>query len=130
MQDSGVLHFLHDVTSFQELKNNVLIGASWEGHVIEQIRRKAGDTFQYFYYRTHQGTECDLVLVRSNKVVAAIEIKYSSAPTFSKSLKLAMEDLQAGTGFIISPIEKSYPVSKNVHAISLTGFLSTQFDTL
>ena len=123
LRDSGVLHFLHDISTFQELKNNVLIGASWEGHVVEQIRRAAGDKFHYFYYRTHQGTECDLVLVRSGKVVAAIEIKYGSAPVLTKGLKLAMEDLRTKTGFIIAAVEESYAVSQSVLVISLSGFL-------
>lgn len=67
LRDSGVLHFLHDITSFNELNNNVLIGAAWEGHVIEQIKRVAGDTFHYFYYRTHQArsaTWCWYALAR------------------------------------------------------------------
>lgn len=123
LRDSGVLHFLHDLTTFQDLKNNVLIGASWEGHVIEQIRRKARDRFQYFYYRTHQGTECDLVLVRSGKVAAAVEIKYSSAPVLNKGLHLAIQDLKSTNNFVIVPEGDSFQIGPNIKVSSLPDFL-------
>lgn len=55
--------------------------------------------------------------------MAAIEIKYSSAPVRSKGLKLSMEDLETKNGFIIKPGEESYPVSPTVKVVSLTEFL-------
>ena len=124
LRDSGVLHFLHDIPSFKELKNNVLIGASWEGHVIEQIRRNAGDRFQYFYYRTHQGTECDLVLVRSGKVAAAIEIKYSLAPVLNKGFHVAIDDMKSEKNFVVIPGGDPFPISKNIKVVSLSDFLA------
>jgi predicted AAA+ superfamily ATPase len=123
LRDSGVLHFLYDLTTFQDLKNNVLIGASWEGHVIEQIRRKARDRFQYFFYRTHQGTECDLVLVRSGKVAAAVEIKYSSAPVLNKGLHIAIQDLKSTNNFVIVPEGDSFQIGPNIKVSSLPNFL-------
>lgn len=123
LRDSGVLHFLHDIASFQELKNNVLIGASWEGHVIEQIRRQARDRFQYFFYRTHQGTECDLVLVRSGKVAAAIEIKYSLAPVLNKGFHVALDDLRSKKNFVVIPGGDSFQISTKIKIASLYDFL-------
>lgn len=126
VRDSGILHFLLDQESLNDLKNNISIGASWEGFVIEQIRRKFRDEFQYYFYRTHQGTECDLILVKRNKIVAAIEIKYSLSPAFTKGLKLSMADLHARQGYIIIPEGKSYPVSENTMVISLRDFLKLE----
>ncbi len=123
IRDSGILHGLQDIISFEALAGNILLGSSWEGHVIEQIQRKGTDRWQYFFYRTHQGTECDLVLVRSGKVEAAIEIKYSSSPSLSKGLRLAMEDLNARKGFIIVPEGARFPLSENVTVVSLYDFL-------
>lgn len=123
LRDSGILHFLHDITSIQELKNNVLIGASWEGHVIEQIRRQARDRFQYFFYRTHQGTECDLVLVRSGKVAAAIEIKYSLAPVLNKGFHVALDDLKSKKNFVVIPAGDSFQISTKIKIASLHDFL-------
>jgi len=33
-----------------------------------------------YYYRTHDGAECDLVLVKGVKPLACIEIKLNNAP--------------------------------------------------
>lgn len=123
IRDSGILHFLLDLELQDDLKNNIHIGASWEGFVIEQIRRKFRDEFQYYFYRTHQGTECDLLLVKRNKVVAAIEIKYSLSPQLTKGLKLSMSDLDANRGYIIIPTGKAYSISEKTEVISLSDFL-------
>ncbi len=130
IRDSGLLHALQDIVSVEALTGNILLGGSWEGHVIEQVQRKCGDQFQYFFYRTHQGTECDLVLVRSGKVEAAIEIKYSSAPSLNKGLRLAMEDLQAKKGWIIIPEGDRFPLSANVTVVSLRDFLTTEIQSI
>ncbi len=126
IRDSGILHFLLDLKVMDDLKNNISIGASWEGFVIEQIRRKFRDEFQYYFYRTHQGTECDLIMVKKNSIVAAIEIKYSLNPVFTKGLKLSMADLQASQGYIIVPGGKPYPVSEKTKVISLNDFLTLE----
>lgn len=130
IRDSGLLHALQDIVSVEALTGNILLGGSWEGHVIEQVQRKCGDQFQYFFYRTHQGTECDLVLVRSGKVEAAIEIKYSSAPSLNKGLRLAMEDLQAKKGWIIIPEGDRFPLSANVTVVSLRDFLTMDIQSI
>ena len=129
IRDSGILHYLLGIGSVKELYNHYLVGASWEGHVIEQIQRTAEDHFQYYFYRTHQGTECDLVLVRSGKVTA-VEIKFSSAPVLSKSFRLAMEDMDADKGYIIIPTGEKYPLTQNILTIPLAEFLLNELPSL
>jgi len=124
LRDSGILHYLSDIQTFQELQFSLLIGASWEGFVVEQIMRVVGDKYKYYYYRTHQGTECDLLLVRAGKVEVAIEVKYSTAPTLTKGLKLALEDLQPMSTYIIIPEGGSYPIADRITVASLATFLS------
>ena len=62
-RDTGLLHQLATVPSFEALQGNQLIGASWEGYVIEQIRRAVDGSWQFFYYRTVAGAETDVELV-------------------------------------------------------------------
>ena len=64
IRDSGILHHLTGITDFEQLQGNVIIGHSWEGYVIEQIKQRIDDEVDLYFYRTHNGTECDLVLVR------------------------------------------------------------------
>ena len=59
-RDSGILHQLSGIADFEALLGNQLLGASWEGYVIEQIRRVAGEGWQ-FYFRSEErrvGKEC------------------------------------------------------------------------
>ena len=89
LRDTGILHNLLNINLPYELEGNPLKGNSWEGFVLEQILQNAEASFEPYFYRTHQGAECDLVLTASSKPVYAIEIKYSAAPTLTKGNKIA-----------------------------------------
>ncbi len=130
LSDTGIFHYLNNIDSKEALLHSPVIGASWEGYVIEQIIRQARDHFQYFFYRTHQGTECDLVLEKSGRVVAAIEIKYSSAPTLTKGFNQALEDLKPERSFVIVPDTEEFPISQHTTVISLTDFLNKRLKTI
>ncbi len=99
------------------------LGSSWEGFVIEQIRELVGDKLACFYYRTHNGSECDLVLAKGSEAVAAIEIKFSSAPDLSRGFYHAVEDLGTKLNFIVVPQGDDYPLKTNVEVVSLPSFL-------
>ena len=62
IRDSGVLHYLQNISDAEDLFGNPLIGNSWEGFAIEQIRQLLPQKYQVFYYRTQDGSECDLVI--------------------------------------------------------------------
>jgi hypothetical protein len=123
IRDAGLLHSLTGMDSMDSLKNQVLIGASWEGFVIEQIAATFGKEYEYYFYRTHQGTECDLLLVKNGVVKKAIEIKNTLSPKLTKGLQISMEDTGAEKGFVICRIEEGYPLSEKVTAVGLRGFL-------
>lgn len=123
IRDSGLLHSLARIDAYEDLLNQLLVGHSWEGFVIEQICNVLGDQYEYYFYRTHQGAECDLLLVRSGKVKYAIEIKHTLSPKVSKGFRISMEDTQAESGIIICRIQDAYPLEKGIRAMGLGGFL-------
>ena len=123
IRDTGLLHALTGVDSMEALQNLVQIGASWEGFVIEQITATFGDQYEYYFYRTHQGAECDLLLVKNGVAKEAIEIKNTLSPRLTKGLQITMEDTGAEEGIVICRIEKSYPLSDKVRAMGLPEFL-------
>lgn len=129
LTDSGVLHYLSDIENKRSLQQTTIIGASWEGHVIEQIIRQGKDRFQYYFYRTHQGAECDLVLEKGGRIVAAIEIKYSSAPTLTKGLGQALDDLKPKKSFVVVPGSGGYKLSRQISVVSLSEFLNNELST-
>jgi predicted AAA+ superfamily ATPase len=123
IRDSGVLHFLTSVADFEQLQGNVMIGNSWEGYVIEQIRELVPPDIDLYFYRTHNGAECDLVLVRGLQPISAVEIKYTSAPRISKGFQIAIEDLGTRDNYIITPYSDTYMKSENLRVCSLIEYL-------
>ena len=124
IRDAGLLHSLTGVDSMDSLKNQVLIGASWEGFVIEQITATFGEEYEYYFYRTHQGAECDLLLVKNGVVKTAIEIKNTLSPKLTKGIQITMEDTGAENGVVICRIDQGYPLSETVRAAGLREFLT------
>ncbi|GDX52186.1 ATPase [Bacteroidota bacterium] len=124
LRDSGMLHFLLNVKDANSLLKNPKAGFSWEGYVIEQVIEKTGDDRDYYYYRTQDGTEADLVICSHHTPEIIVEAKMSSSPSISKSLFNSMEDLKVKKGFIVIPGSGiSFPLSKNVQVNSLDVFL-------
>ena len=130
LRDSGLLHSLLHIDSQEALLNHIAVGASWEGFVIEQIINCAGDKFTPWFYRTQQGTECDLLLEHNEKVVAAIEIKLGSSPKLSKGFRIAMEDTQAAHGYLIGNGTDTFKAEKNITVTNLNYFIKEILPTL
>ena len=81
-RDSGLLHALLGVESFDELLRQPGVGASWEGHVIDQILTalaQAGRRCEAWHMRTADGRELDLVL-RVGSELWAVEVKLTTRP--------------------------------------------------
>ncbi|MFO7825939.1 MAG: ATP-binding protein [Cyclobacterium sp.] len=122
IRDTGLLHSSVGVKSYDELINQLLIGASWETFVIEQVINVLGLDYQFYFYRTHQGAECDLLLVKSGKVEWAIEIKNTLSPKISKGFLISMEDTKAAKGAVISRVNEGYPLKEGLRNYSLKEF--------
>jgi predicted AAA+ superfamily ATPase len=129
IKDTGILHALLSISSLENLNVHPIVGASWEGYVIEQIMYHIGPDFQFYFYRTHTGTEIDLVIVKGAKPIAAIEIKYSNIPTPTKGFFIGIEDLQTKQNFIITPASDTYP-HKNALVCNLSTFVKDYLPNL
>lgn len=130
VRDSGLLHTLLRLDFYDDLLGHPILGMSWEGYVIEQIRQKTGDELQLYYYRTHNGAECDLVLVRGVTPVAAVEIKFSSTPDVSKGFHISIGDLGTAHNFVIIPKGSDYPLGETIEIVSLQSFLEKHLPRL
>lgn len=130
IRDSGILHCLMGITNFEALQGNVLLGVSWEGYVIEQIKQIVPQEINMCYYRTHNGAESDVILVRGNQALSCIEIKYTSTPKLAKGFQTVIEDLQTQNNFIVVPKSETYRLSKTVTACNLFDFLNRQLQNI
>ena len=130
VRDSGLLHALLQLDFFEELSAHPLLGMSWEGYAIEQIRQAVGERLSCHFYRTHHGAECDLVLAKGDTAVAAIEIKYSSAPDVTKGFYHSVADLDTRHNYVVIPSEEDYPHRADVQVTGLLPFLERHLPDL
>lgn len=121
--DTGLLHRLLRINSYDELFGNPALGASWETFVYNQISSLKNNDIDIFYYRTHAGTEIDLILVKALIPVASIEIKFSASPKVTKSLVTGINDLQTKKNFIIVPNSEDYLIRENIRVCNITDFI-------
>lgn len=127
IRDSGLLHYLLDIQHSKDLILHPVVGHSWEGYVIEQIIQLLPRTIQAFYYRTHDGSEMDLVLVKGIKPIACIEIKFSTAPSVSRGMKESIKDLGCKQSYVVIPeSDPSFLLEKGIKVVGLYEFLSRE----
>ncbi|WP_256002790.1 ATP-binding protein [Pedobacter deserti] len=125
IRDTGILHRLLNIPSFDALLGHPVAGSSWEGYVVEQIYQTKPAHLDLFFYRTQAGAECDLVLVDGIRPVVCIEIKLSNVPSVSRGFLSCIDDLQPDRSYIVVPEGESYPTAHNITVIGLRELLST-----
>lgn len=113
IRDTGILHHLLNIESYDDLTTNITAGHSWEGYVIEQLINRLALNVQPYFYRTQNGAEIDLCLVKGNEVKATLEIKLSDNPTTSKGNTESVKDLNSINNFIITPTSRNYRLNDN-----------------
>jgi hypothetical protein len=124
IRDSGLLHFLLNISDYETLLGHPALGTSWEGFVLESIILSLSSKWQYSYYRTSGQTELDLVLEGPGREVFAVEIKRSIAPRVSNGFHRASEDIKATRKFVVYPGEDRFPLTNDTEVINLNAFLS------
>lgn len=112
IRDTGILHYLQDIESFDELLSNPIVGASWEGFCIENIIAEFPE-WHPFYLRTSNGAEVDLILQKGSSV-KSFEFKFSKAPKVSKGFFEIIKDLNPIDATIIAPVNDKYEFKKNI----------------
>jgi uncharacterized protein len=110
-RDTGMLHYLSNIDDYDSLVTNIIAGHSWEGYVIEQIISRLAGNVQPYYYRTQNGAEIDLCLLKGNQIVAAFEIKLSNKPSTSKGNTEAVQDLKSQHNFIVTPSSEAFAIN-------------------
>jgi predicted AAA+ superfamily ATPase len=122
-RDTGILHALAGLNDLEQVLGHPICGHSWEGYCIEQILARLPKTTYASHYRTHSGSELDLVLEDPGGTITAIEIKRTLSPKISRGFTEAMNTLKASRGFFIMPGGTAFPLSENVTALSLAEYL-------
>ena len=121
IRDSGIFHYLIGVKTKNDLLAHPKLGASWEGFVTEQIIDVCGERYCYFW-RTQSGAELDLLYLNGTEKIG-FEIKCTDAVKITKSMRIAIHDLDLSHLFVVYPGEKSYKIDNDITAISISELL-------
>ena len=102
VRDSGVLHALLGIGNREALFGHPILGASWEGFVIDNIASVLREGTLMSFYRTAAGAELDLILEFPGLSERwAIEIKSSSMPRLTRGFYNAVEDVEPDRAFVV-----------------------------
>lgn len=119
VRDSGLLHALAGLSTQRAVEESPRLGASWEGLVVEETVRLAGERNAYFW-GTQAGAELDLMLLLGGKRYG-VEVKYGDAPGLTKSMHTALADLKLERLWVVYPGKESFPLEKRVELVSLAA---------
>ena len=118
LRDTGVLHSLLGIKNMQSLNSHPKCGASWEGLMLESIvdGLNLRDDEAHFW-ATHGSAELDLLITHGTKRVG-IEIKRTTAPKVTRSIKTAMADLHLAEAIVVHAGKESYRLGEHVRAVA------------
>lgn len=120
IRDTGILHTLFNVENNEDLDGFVGKGNSWESFVIQQIIAILKPSVTPYFYRTQDGTELDLVLVKGMQPIVGLEIKLSNAPSITKGTTIASQDFGNMPVYVVThSTTEDYAYNKNV---TITNF--------
>lgn len=119
VRDSGLVHALLGIADKESLLGHPVVGASWEGFVIETLLANAPDGVQSYFYRTGGGAEIDLLLAFPDGALWAVEIKRSLTPKVERGFHSACADLAPSRKLVVYPGNERYRIAEDIFAASL-----------
>ncbi len=118
VRDSGLLHALLALRDLDALLGHPVVGASWEGMVVETLVGLARGA-QPFFYRTSAGAELDLLLELPGGARWAFEVKRSLAPKPARGFHSACEDVKPERRLLVYPGTDLFPTTGGVEVMGL-----------
>lgn len=129
IRDSGILHTLLGIPDRDSLAGHPIVGASWEGFVVEQILNVLPADVATGFYRTTVGAEVDLVIDFPEGERWAIEVKLSETPRPSKGFRIACDDIHAHRRYVVYPGGERFSVASDVEALPLDEIIDILRDS-
>ena len=124
IRDGGIAHALLGIPDYNALSGHPVVGASWEGFVIENLIAAAPDRTVASFYRTSAGAEIDLVLDVPGRGLWVIDIKRGLSARPGKGFHIARGDLSPAKSFLVNSGNDRYAIAEGVEAIGLTEMVT------
>lgn len=116
--DSGLLHALLSIETRHDLEGHPKIGASWEGFAVNEIiARHGAREDEFFFWATHAGAELDLLVVRGHRR-HGFEIKRTTAPTVTRSMRTAMSTLGLDSLDVVHAGDHTFQLADGCRALA------------
>ncbi len=119
VRDSGIVHTLLGIPDHNTLAGYPVVGASFEGFVLENLLAAVPAHATASFYRTAAGAEIDLLLETPGHGLWAIEIKRGLSPKPGKGFHIACEDLKPSRRFVVYSGSSRYPITRETEPIGL-----------
>lgn len=117
LTDSGIASALLQLNGFDQIAGHPVFGSLWETIVLMQLTAHFQNA-EFSYYRTNHGNELDLILSFPGKTIA-VECKANVAPSLTKGIYKAAEDVEPDQLLIAAPVDEGYPMKKGIEVVSL-----------
>ena len=124
VRDSGILHQLLGISSYDALLSHPVVGKSWEGFVIENLHSVLPRRAETYFYQASTGAEIDLIIRLAYNEIWAVEIKFGSAPKVGKVFNRTCEEIGATRKYVVYGGEKEFSIGGGVVIISLRGLMA------
>ena len=95
VRDSGLLHAMRSATDAG------LVGAGWEGFVIENVMAALPALWRTYFYRSTRGSEIDLLIALPTGRFWAVEIKHSPDARLASGTRAALAAIDPERTFVV-----------------------------
>ena len=123
-RDSGLFHTLLNIESKTQLMSHPKLGCSWEGLALEEvIRYLKAENADCYFRATQSGAELDLLITKDG-TKKGFEFKFIDSPKMTKSMHIALNDLQLDDLTVIIPGRALFKMHEKVQVLGLENYLS------
>lgn len=124
LRDSGIVHALLGLRTFEDVLAHPVAGPSWEGFVVENLLSILPSWIHPLHFRTHSGAEVDLVLEFGPTRCWAVEIKRSTSRVRpSRGFHVACDDLRAERRIVVYGGADAFPQPGGVETLPLHSLM-------
>ncbi len=121
LRDTGIINYFLRIRTSNDLKSHPQFGKIWEIFISEQIIRHFKNNLEeikYYYYRTQQQAEIDLILETQAGLIP-IEIKsgFSTLKRQLQSLEKFIEEYNCPYGLVINNGDEVFKLSQNIYQL-------------
>lgn len=119
-RDSGLLHYVLGIASYDEIFRNPRAGASFEGFALEEIIKQSGvSSDSCYFWASHNNAELDLLIIKHGKKYG-FEFKLSDkTPTITKSMHIVIEDLHLEKLYVVYAGEREFALSDKIFTLPI-----------